>query len=189
MGIKSSSKPVRGYNIPLPRYTVEDYEKWKGDWELIDGIPYALASPSLRHQRLIGYLFFLIEKQLREEDECKDCIATIDTDYIVNEYTVLRPDIAVVCNEEGEKITKTPKVVIEVVSPSSKKMDEEIKPKIYSSEGVEYYLLAYPESGEIKGFSLKGSEYMPLNPKGNEFVLEISERCRVEIPLKLDWKV
>ena len=45
MGIKSSSKPVKGYNIPLPRYTVEDYEKWKGDWELIDGIPYALASP------------------------------------------------------------------------------------------------------------------------------------------------
>jgi len=151
MGIKT----VRKYNIPLPRYTVKDYEKWEGDWELIDGVPYALASPSMRHQRLVGYLFFLIEKQLRENEECEECIDTIDTDYIVNAYTVLRPDIAVVCNEKGEKITKTPKLVIEVVSPSSKRMDEEIKPKIYSTEGVEYYLLAYPESGEIKGFHLE----------------------------------
>ena len=189
MGVKNSSKPVKGYNIPLPRYTVKDYEKWKGDWELIDGIPYALASPSLRHQRLILYLAYLIEHQLRENEECKDCITTIDTDYIVNEYTVLRPDIAVVCNEEGEKITKTPKLVIEVVSPSSKKMDEEVKPKIYSSEGVKYYFLAYPESGEIKGFTLKGDEYKPLNPEGNIFILEISKGCRVEIPPKVEWKV
>ena len=189
MGIKSSSKPVRGYNIPLPRYTVEDYEKWKGDWELIDGIPYALASPSLKHQRLILYLAYLIERQLREEDECKDCIATIDTDYIVNEYTVLRPDIVVVCNEEGEKITKTPKVVIEVVSLSSKKMDEEIKPKIYSSEGVEYYLLAYPESGEIKGFSLIGGNYKPLQTESGKYKVKISEGCVIEIPQKVGWKI
>lgn len=31
----------------LPRYTVEDYNRWEGDWELIEGIPYASApSPS-----------------------------------------------------------------------------------------------------------------------------------------------
>ena len=34
----------------LPRYTVKDYERWDGDWELIEGVPYALASPSFRHQ-------------------------------------------------------------------------------------------------------------------------------------------
>ena len=182
MGIKT----VRKYNIPLPRYTVKDYEKWEGDWELIDGVPYALASPSMRHQRLVGYLFFLIEKQLRENEECEECITTIDTDYIVNDYTVLRPDIAAVCNEKGEKITKTPKLVIEVVSPSSKRMDEEIKPKIYSTEGVEYYLLAYPESGEIKGFRLEKDRYKPLKPKNGKFFIEISKGCGIEIPQKVE---
>ena len=189
MGVKSSSKQIKRYNIPLPRYTVEDYEKWEGDWELIEGIPYALASPSLRHQRLIGYLFFLIEKQLRENEECKDCITTIDTDYIVNEHTVLRPDIAVVCDEKGEKITKTPKLVIEVVSPSSKKMDEEVKPKIYSSEGVHYYFMAYPESGEIKGFSLIGENYKPLQTESGKYKVKISEGCVIEIPPKVEWKI
>jgi|GEM_PF-6471308 len=31
----------------LPRYTVRDYERWKGYWELVEGIPYALVSSSL----------------------------------------------------------------------------------------------------------------------------------------------
>ena len=37
----------------LPRYTVKDYLKWEGDWELVEGIPFALASPSFRHQRVV----------------------------------------------------------------------------------------------------------------------------------------
>ena len=54
---------------------------------------------------------------------------------------------------------------------------------------TDYILLAYPERGEIKELILKGNEYKPLNPKGNEFVLEISEGCKVEIPQKVEWKV
>ncbi len=27
----------------LPHYTYEDYCHWKGRWELIDGIPYAMS--------------------------------------------------------------------------------------------------------------------------------------------------
>ena len=26
----------------LPAYTYEDYQHWEGDWELIEGIPYAI---------------------------------------------------------------------------------------------------------------------------------------------------
>ena len=174
---------LRKYKIPLPRYTVKDYEKWQGDWELIEGIPYALASPSLKHQRIVFHLAYLIEKQLRENEECKDCIVTIDTDYIISENTVLRPDIALVCgNNKAEKITKTPKLIAEVVSPSSQKMDEQVKPEIYATEGVEYYLLIYPESGKVVGFILKGNGYILLKPSRGRFSIAISERCKVEIP-------
>ena len=35
----------------LEKYTYEDYRHWEGDWELIDGIPQAMApSPALKHQ-------------------------------------------------------------------------------------------------------------------------------------------
>ena len=48
----------------LPRYTVKNYERWQGNWELIEGIPYALASPSFKHQRLVLILAMLLELQL-----------------------------------------------------------------------------------------------------------------------------
>lgn len=32
------------------RYTVEDWKKWEGDWELVEGVPYALASPKPKNQ-------------------------------------------------------------------------------------------------------------------------------------------
>jgi len=32
----------------LPRYTYEDYKLWEGDWELLEGVPSAMApSPFL----------------------------------------------------------------------------------------------------------------------------------------------
>ena len=33
------------------RYTYQDYLLWKGDWELVNGYPYAMApSPNINHQ-------------------------------------------------------------------------------------------------------------------------------------------
>ncbi|GAB6065391.1 hypothetical protein JCM9492_04830 [Aquifex pyrophilus] len=48
----------------LPRYTIKDYESWEGKWELVEGIPYALASPTFKHQRIVGKLFRYIDEQL-----------------------------------------------------------------------------------------------------------------------------
>jgi hypothetical protein len=37
----------------LPHYTYSDYEQWEGQWELIDGIPYAMSPlPVPKHQKI-----------------------------------------------------------------------------------------------------------------------------------------
>jgi len=37
----------------LPSYTYEDYKLWEGDWELIYGVPYAMApAPMIKHQAI-----------------------------------------------------------------------------------------------------------------------------------------
>lgn len=37
----------------LPHYTYDDYARWEGDWELIEGVPFAMSpAPSIRHQSL-----------------------------------------------------------------------------------------------------------------------------------------
>jgi len=51
-------------SIEPPRYIYEDYRHWQGDWELIDGYPFAMApSPYGKHQKLMGRLLHLRMRQ------------------------------------------------------------------------------------------------------------------------------
>ncbi|NPB05446.1 MAG: hypothetical protein GXO08_03600 [Aquificae bacterium] len=97
-----------------------------------------------------------MEKQLRDQEGCKDCVTAVDADYPVNETTVLRPDLAIVCNGEGEKITKIPKAVVKVVLPSPPKNGRKDKAKVYSVEGVKCYFPAHQKAEKIKDFVFKG---------------------------------
>ena len=73
-------------------YTYDDYVKWEGDWELIDGRPLAMApAPMRKHQSLASKLITQIENQL--EEECGECEVLPETDYKISEDTILRPDI------------------------------------------------------------------------------------------------
>ena len=127
---------------PLIKYTYEDYRHWEGKWELIEGFPVAMApSPVINHQYLSGMFFSEINKNLQE---CEECLVVVEEDYIINEETVLKPDVAMICNENNQYITKAPEIVVEIISPSTAKIDEDIKFKIYEKEGVKYYILAYP---------------------------------------------
>ena len=87
-------------------------------------------SPFGIHQKIMANLIYLFKEEL---DEC-ECDIYPELDYIVSENTVLRPDLAVYC-EEIEKYPKTtPKIVIEIVSSSTVDRDEKIKFNIYEKE-------------------------------------------------------
>ncbi len=156
----------------LPSYTYEDYKNWQGDWELVEGIPFALASPSVKHQRVLAKLVRFLDEQL---EKCPGCEVLPATDYVVSEHTILRPDVSVVCNNRGEKIAVTPKIIFEIVSPSSAKMDEITKKAIYEREGVGYYALVYPELGKGKIFKLTsdGVYKKPVDLAGGEFSFDL----------------
>ena len=137
----------------LPSYTVEDYKCWKGDWELIEGVPYAMTpSPSAKHQRTS----FLIAKQIQIEEQLEDCpercFVYQDLDWIVDERTVVRPDLVVVCKKVEEYIRSNPEVVFEVVSKSTAFEDEKVKFYLYEREKVKYYALVYPDIKKNEGF-------------------------------------
>jgi len=74
-------------------------------------------SPVKGHQKL-GYL---IARAFDDAlDECDECEVYYEIDYKVNDKTVLRPDVVVVCGDESERyVSVAPKIVAEVVSPSS----------------------------------------------------------------------
>jgi len=163
-------------NMP-PRYTYEDYKRFEGDWELIDGFLYAMApSPFGVHQKIMGNLIYLFKEEL---DDC-ECDIYPELDYIVSENTVLRPDLAVYC-EEIEKYPKTtPKIVIEIVSSSTVDRDEKIKFSIYEKEKVDYYVLVYPDFKKIKIYKNK-DKFDKVYEGDGKFKFEL---CDIEIDFK-----
>ena len=48
----------------VPYYTYEDYKKWQGDWELVEGVPYAMASSRLLNQLVLSALLRLLGNML-----------------------------------------------------------------------------------------------------------------------------
>ena len=159
-------------------YTYDDYKIWGGDWELIDGRPFAMSpSPNIKHQRLAAEIIRFIGNQL---DSCRECEVLAGIDYKIKSDTVLKSDIAVTCNETHEAyLTKAPEIIFEIISPSTAKKDESYKFGIYESEKVGYYVLVYPEDLKAKVFKLKNGKF----DKEGDYTLETygfeDTRCKL----------
>ncbi len=162
-------------------YTYDDYCLWEGKWELIEGIPVSMApAPVKIHQQLSGGIFMALNQNM--QDECVNCEVLYEVDWKVNDETVLRPDIVLACEDEGEAyLTKAPKIIVEILSPSTAKKDETVKYDIYEAEGVQYYILVYPDDLKAKVYSLKEGKYIKVGDFTHE-VLDFTDlRCTVSL--------
>ena len=170
---------VRDY---VPHYTVRDYFKWEGDWELIEGIPYAMApSPFGKHQRISGLIFKQIEEQI--EDCPEGCFVYQELDWIIDEDTVVRPDVLVVCKKVDEYLKSTPEVVFEIVSKSTAFKDENLKFELYEREKVKYYAIVYPDLKKMRVFKLEKNKYEKVfDEETGSFTFQI--KCSFSIDLE-----
>ena len=143
-------------------YTYEDYKKWEGNWELIDGIPYAMAlAPLPRHQIIVGRVF----KELQDSLNCENCeVFIVPVDWKIDEYNVVQPYISIFCEDWEDKsyLTSTPPIVVEVLSLSTIFKDLNTKYKLYEKAGVKYYVIINPENKEVKIFENK-KEFKEVN--------------------------
>ena len=115
------------------------------------------------------------------EESCPECMLSYENDWKVNEETILRPDIVLVWEDEGEAyLTKAPKIIVEVLSPSTAKKDETIKFDIYEAEGVQYYILVYPDDLKAKVYSLKEGKYIKVGDFTHEVLDFVDLACDLE---------
>ena len=166
----------------MPNYSYEDYKEWEGEWEVIDGIAYAMApAPMKRHQMLVGYIFSEIVSNI---GVCPQCEVLINSDWKLNSTTILKPDVAVVCDDANERyIAKTPEIIFEVISPSTAQKDEGLKFSIYAKEGVTYYVLIYPNDLVAKVYKNYDFEFK----KVAEFDTETLAFLEIKCPFSFDF--
>ncbi len=167
------------------KYTYSDYTKWEGDWELIDGYPVAMAPAPMRvHQDIGAEIVYQLKKSLNDLDKCKECVVSYENDWKISDFTVVRPDVIFTCDDKNKAyLTKPPKIVVEIISPSTKRVDEQIKFNLYEAEGVKYYILVYPEELLARVYKLENKRYIDLE----EFSEEKLEFSDIGCDLALDF--
>ena len=171
-------------------YTLKDYQHWKGDWELIAGMPYAMApSPGVTHQMVsVNVVTQINSNAFNNNAQCNACHVLMETDWQISNDTLVRPDIMLVCQELDEKVLVTPELIVEVVSLSSTKRDEQMKFDLYQREGVMYYILAYPEKRLAKVYHNKENGFKKLGDYSSEVIQFRIGACLFDINFSTIWR-
>lgn len=167
----------------LPHYTYDDYKIWKGSWELIDGIPYSMSpSPTDLHQDISGNIHIELKSQLKK---CKQCKVSLAVDWIISDDTIVCPDNSVVCNGTKTKFIETvPKIIFEVLSPSTKKTDRNRKFNLFQEYRVKYYILVEPKGSFAEVYKLENSFYKPKGEFSTEKYIFDLDGCEIEFNFK-----
>lgn len=148
---------VKEPDLSYRQYTYADYLSWDIEEmvELIKGKVFkrAAAAPSRIHQRLTGDLYTELNMFLKGK-KCQAYNAPFDVRLPVKSkkddkiYTVVQPDICVICDLDkldDRGCIGAPDLVVEVLSPGNKQLELQHKYEVYEASGVkEYWLMDAP---------------------------------------------
>lgn len=122
--------------------------------ELIDGEMFMMASSTRTHEDAVVWLSNQIFNYIQgKKGKCRVYVSHFAVFPKKDNKNYVEPDITVVCDRDKlDKIgcNGAPDWVIEIVSPSSVKMDYERKRKLYRESGVEEYWIVDPEKEQVK---------------------------------------
>ena len=169
----------------FPRYTYHDYKNWKENWELICGYPMQIQpSKTLKHCKIHSRLIAQSSNSIGKNQDC-DCIVFNELDWKINDDTVVRPDIMIVCGDPTSDFLEMPPVlIIEILSPSNVKTDRVIKFELYQENGVQFYLLVDPLKEKVEVFELIDNKYKQVE-KTN---FNIDKNCEIDFDFVKLWK-
>ena len=148
-------EPSAVYKAKPGGYTLEDYYAIPDNRrvELIDGVIYDMAAPSTIHQYIIGKLVAAFDGLISSQGG--DCLALpspLDVQIDCDDRSMLEPDLVVVCDPSKRTrkcIVGAPDLVVEILSPSSARMDTKIKLGKYAAAGVREYWLIDPDRERV----------------------------------------
>lgn len=158
-------------------------------YELIDGTTYMMAPPRMIHINIGGNLFHIIRSYLSG----KRCKVFAGAPVIFDDANYFIPDLLVVCDRNKIRpngIYGAPDLIIEILSPSTRKNDLGVKKDIYEKYGVKEYWLVDPAGETVDVYILQNGKYMLDNSYHNYTPeewedLDDKERADTKLSLKV----
>lgn len=183
--------------MPLLRgkyYTLADVLCWndRERWELIDGVPLMMAPPARIHQKIVSE----INRQLGNYLKGKKCevypapfavrLFEENGDLPERVDTLVEPDISVICDPsklDDIGCKGAPDLVIEVISPSSRRHDRVTKFNLYQRAGVQEYWIIDPSGKEALSYVLEDGHYKAKESgtAGDQMRVNVLEDCMLDL--------
>jgi len=154
---------------PDTRLTYDDFLLFPDDGlrhEIIDGEHYVTPSPIPRHQVLLGRLHFEIEYHLRQHPGIGRVFLS-PLDVVFTKWDVVEPDLLFIARSQTDIISDkniqgAPALVVEILSPGTRRTDEQIKLRLFERGGVGEYWILDPDRDLVKVFSRQPDGSFPL---------------------------
>jgi Uma2 family endonuclease len=173
------------------RLTYEDFVRFPDDGlrhEVIDGEHYVTPSPNLRHQDLALRLAVSIFNHV-EDRPGRGRVFMAPFDVVFSFHDIVEPDVIFVAPDQldiltAQNIKGTPAMVIEILSPSTRKRDQQIKRQLYDRTGVREYWLVDPDTNAVT--------IHRRNPDGTFPAIAVFTADRqqtIETPLLPEWSL
>jgi Uma2 family endonuclease len=153
--------------LPRRPLTVDDLEGMPDDghrYELIDGTLIVSPGPELRHQVIQSRLLRLLFSACPGEME----VLSTPTDTVLADDTVVQPDALVVRKTDlvGRRLTATPLLVVEILSPSTRLIDLNLKKARYERAAVTSYWVVDPDRLRLTAWELRDGVYVEVADVG-----------------------
>ena len=159
-------------------YSYADYLVWKikERVELLKGKILEMSAPSPIHQEISGNLQGALFVFLKNS-KCKLYTAPFDVRFPQKGesqvYTVVQPDLCVVCDLEkidSKGCVGAPDLVVEILSPGNSKKEMKSKFALYQEEGVREYWVVDPERELVFVYVAENKKFKPTIPIADDYV-------------------
>ena len=145
-----------------------------------------MAAPSLRHQSILLSLAIQFRECIKEHHQaCEVYIAPCDVKLDKDDYTMVQPDLFVICGEYDRNAVcyeGAPDLAIEILSPATRSKDMLLKLFKYQQAGVREYWIVDPKFKKVTVHYFDTEEYDPKQYSFEDVVpIEISGRqCSID---------
>jgi len=171
-------------------FTFQDFLSWDDGsrYEIIDGVPVLLATPTTKHQGVVSFLTIEFGLYFKGK-ECRIFPSPFTVRFSeVDDYehadNVFEPDISIVCHKnqlDQYGCKGAPSLVIEVLSPSTSRNDRIKKYNAYQKFGVTEYWIVDPLNETVEIYVLDEGAYKRWNAYGREDMIQSKQFESLEI--------
>jgi Uma2 family endonuclease len=158
-------------------------------YELLQGELFVTPSPSTVHQRVSRRL----QRQLEDyfHGRATGEVFNAPLDVIFTPHDVLEPDLLVVADQSHiskRGVEKPPLLVIEILSPSTRKVDLGLKYRRYAELGVQHYWIVDPDQRRMECHRLADGAFRPVAEARDDTPLAHPDWDGLTIDLASLWR-